>query len=639
MRHACPNSVRTDFTIATVVSSLAPERTPLPPADPVAVSPTDLARLHVALLERVVAAANPEAAIRGLLEVSRELTNAIATAYFVEPPGAQAVPWAVDGAPDFDSKSVFNDPRFLPPLRQAFEQRAVQIAPIESLRGAIAVIVPVSHVDGTTPEGEQPRSDGAASQVLVALLVVEGEPLEPFVVVLQLLAGYLTLAGQRSLTARYQWEAVNASAILELVRRILDAEDAHHAAFTIADGVQRHLDVKEVAVGRERRGKVRLESLSGHSELTPGSELGGEFARVLGEALIKDDETSWSADSPRPTTEPHRRLCESRRAAFIHSGPLVAEGDASRWAWVILADRPLGESELRWLTAAAPLLATALAAVTAASRGRGLVGGTRIGRKLWVVAAIGLIGLFVPVPFHVRGDSVVQPMTRRFVSAPFDATLMSSAVRPGDLVAADQPLARLDDRDLRSQLTEAIAQQSSAETKAKASLANKDVTESQLGRIEAERLGLRIDLYRRRLDEIEIKAPIAGVVLAGDWDQAIGAPLRVGQTLFEVAPLGQMRIEVDIAAEDAAWVTEGSEAALWFDAVGRSDVATVSRLRPRSEVRDGRNVFVAEVELYNTDDSLRPGMRGSARVRSGTRPLGWVLLRKPWYFIRDLLWW
>ncbi|TVP94074.1 MAG: HlyD family efflux transporter periplasmic adaptor subunit [Planctomycetaceae bacterium] len=598
-----------------------------------------MARLHVALLERVVAAADPEAAIRGLLDVSRELTNAIATAYFIGPSDAQVVPRAVDGASDFDPQSVFNDPQFSAPLRQAFEQRAVQIAPLESLRGAIAILVPVSHVDGTTPEGEETGGDGVASGVLAALLVVEGEPLEPFVVVLQLLVGYLSLAGQRSLTARYQWEAVNASAILELVRRILDAEDAHHAAFTITDGVQRHLDVKEVAVGRQRRGKVRLESLSGHSELTPGSELGGEFSAVLGEALIKDDETSWSADSARPTTEPHRRLCESRRAAFIHSGPLVAEGDSPRWAWVILADRPLVESEQRWLTAAAPLLATALEAVTAASRGRGLAGNARIGRKLWVVAALVLAGLFVPVPFHVRGDSVIQPMTRRFVSAPFDATLVTSTVRPGDLVAADQLLARLDDRDLRSQLTEAIAQQSSAETKAKASLANREVTESQLARIEADRLGLRIDLYRRRLDEIEIKAPIAGVVLAGDWDQAIGAPLRVGQTLFEVAPLDQMRIEVDVAAEDAAWVSEGSEVALWFDTIGRSDTATVTRLRPRSEVRDGRNVFVAEVELDNADDTLRPGMRGSARVRSGTHRLGWVLLRKPWYFIRDLFWW
>lgn len=638
MPHGYLNSVRTELTIVAVVSSLAPEHAPLPTAEPAAGSPTDLARLHSALLDRVVAAADRDTAIRGLLEVSRELTNAIATAYFVEPRQEQAIPWAVEGTADFDVSQAFNDRQFSAQLKQACEQRSVQIASIESLQGVIAIIVPVSDDAASHPES---GSGGGAlhSHALAALLVVEDEPLEPFVVVMQLLVGYLTLAGQQSLTARFQWEAVNAAAILELVRRILDAKDPHLAAFTIADGVQRHLDVKEVAVGRELRGKLRLESLSGHSELTPGSELSGEYTRVLEEALIKDDETSWTADSPRPTTESHRRLCESRRATFIHSGPLVAEGDSPRWAWVILADRPLTDSQQRWLTAAAPLLATALVSVSAASRGRRRMGRSHIGRKLWIGAALVLTGLFVPVPFHVRGDSLIQPMTRRFVAAPFDATLMTSAVRPGDLVVADQLLARLDDRDLRSQLTEAIAQRSSAETKAKASLANKDITESQLARIEAERLGLRIDLYRRRLDEIEIKAPLAGVVLTGDWDQAIGAPLQVGQTLFEVAPLDRLRIEVDVAAEDAAWVSEGSEVAVWFDAVGRSEVATVTRLRPRSEIRDGQNVFVAEVELDNADDSLRPGMGGSARVRSGSRPLGWVLLRKPWYFVRDLLWW
>jgi hypothetical protein len=43
--------------------------------------------------------------------------------------------------------------------------------------------------------------------------------------------------------------------------------------------------------------------------------------------------------------------------------------------------------------------------------------------------------------------------------------------------------------------------------------------------------------------------------------------------------------------------------------------------------------------IDNEQDTLRPGLRGIARIRAGTRPLGWILLRKPWYVIRRLLWW
>ena len=53
------------------------------------------------------------------------------------------------------------------------------------------------------------------------------------------------------------------------------------------------------------------------------------------------------------------------------------------------------------------------------------------------------------------------------------------------------------------------------------------------------------------------------------------------------------------------------------------------RIHPRAELRDDENVFVAEVQLANADGSLRPGMRGTARVESERRPLGWILLRRP----------
>ena len=44
---------------------------------------------------------------------------------------------------------------------------------------------------------------------------------------------------------------------------------------------------------------------------------------------------------------------------------------------------------------------------------------------------------------------------------------------------------------------------------------------------------------------------------------------------------------------------------------------------------DGRQVFVAEVEVANVDNLLRPGMSGRAKVRGPRAPLGWIVLHKP----------
>lgn len=60
----------------------------------------------------------------------------------------------------------------------------------------------------------------------------------------------------------------------------------------------------------------------------------------------------------------------------------------------------------------------------------------------------------------------------------------------------------------------------------------------------------------------------------------------------------------------------------------------VAKIHPRSEIRDGQNVFIAEVNLENPDRELLPGMSGLARVRSRIRPLGWIWFHKAWYRVR-----
>ena len=50
----------------------------------------------------------------------------------------------------------------------------------------------------------------------------------------------------------------------------------------------------------------------------------------------------------------------------------------------------------------------------------------------------------------------------------------------------------------------------------------------------------------------------------------------------------------------------------------------VARIHPRSVTREKDNVFLGEIPLDNADGALRPGMKGRATVRTGSRSLGWV---------------
>ena len=60
---------------------------------------------------------------------------------------------------------------------------------------------------------------------------------------------------------------------------------------------------------------------------------------------------------------------------------------------------------------------------------------------------------------------------------------------------------------------------------------------------------------------------------------------------------------------------------------------------PSAEVRDGQNVFLAEVQITNANSLLRPGMKGQAVIRGDYYPLAWNWLHYPYEKLRRLVRW
>jgi len=128
--------------------------------------------------------------------------------------------------------------------------------------------------------------------------------------------------------------------------------------------------------------------------------------------------------------------------------------------------------------------------------------------------------------------------------------------------------------------------------------------------------------------------------VAGDLKDTEGVPLETGQSLFEVAPLDRMVMEVAIPEEDVRHILPGMTVRLRLDAKPSETLdATIVRMHPKAELRDHENVFIAEAELDNSQHELRPGMRGQAKVSTGRRMLGWTLLHKPTAHIVGWLGW
>jgi multidrug resistance efflux pump len=244
----------------------------------------------------------------------------------------------------------------------------------------------------------------------------------------------------------------------------------------------------------------------------------------------------------------------------------------------------------------------------------------------------------LPLHYKVRCDCELQPVTRRFVAAPRPGVFEKSLVKPGDLVTCDQVLGRMDGRELRWELAGLEADQNRAGKSRDVNLATSKVAAAQIDRLEMERFEQKRRLVAHRLEHLEIKSPIDGIVLTGDLQRSEGVSLTIGQPLYEVAPLDELLVEVAIADKQIKHVQAGMEVTVQLDAFPTQLwTGRLERVHPRSEIRDDANVFVGEVVIDNRDHGLRPGMKGRAKVVAARHTLFWIVFHEPWEWLASWL--
>ena len=104
--------------------------------------------------------------------------------------------------------------------------------------------------------------------------------------------------------------------------------------------------------------------------------------------------------------------------------------------------------------------------------------------------------------------------------------------------------------------------------------------------------------------------------MSGDLSQRIGAPVERGELLFEIAPLDDYRVVLQVDERDIADVSEGQKGEVVFASL--PDGAFRRRRRQDHAGRAGRrtasNFFRVEAQLTEASPRLRPGMEGVAKI-------------------------
>lgn len=261
-------------------------------------------------------------------------------------------------------------------------------------------------------------------------------------------------------------------------------------------------------------------------------------------------------------------------------------------------------------------------------------------RKAALIVGLSMLAMLIPLPYNVGCKCQLEPVVRRFVAAPYDGILEHTFAETGEVVQADQLLARMDGRSLRIELAGLQAELDAAKKRRDSALATGDIAQSHIARSEMKRHEAKIELLNRRLENLEVRSPIDGIIVSGDLEKVEGAPLETGQTLFEVGPLDQMVAEILIPESEIRFVKPGQRVKIKLNAYPfRTFYGELTHIHTRSEIVNDKNVFVAEVVMENDDGRLKPGMAGSAKIGSGYYPVGWNLFHNAWEKVRYWMVW
>jgi multidrug resistance efflux pump len=270
------------------------------------------------------------------------------------------------------------------------------------------------------------------------------------------------------------------------------------------------------------------------------------------------------------------------------------------------------------------------AATLASDAVRALIGPKHPAAKLAAVAAVvtGLLLTFCTGEFRVTAKSVLEGSVQRAAVAPFQGFIQQAPAKAGDVVRADQTLAVLDDRDLRSDVLKWESERQKNIQRERDAHAKHDRTGSLVAAAQLRQAEAELALATDKLARTRIVAPLDGLVVSGDLSQLIGTPVEQGKVLFEIAPLNSYRVVIQVSEFDIRYVSLRQKGLLSLTGTAGLNVPIeVERITPVSTAQGGRNVFRVEALLGSADAQLRPGMEGVAKLSVSRASLLWIWTR------------
>jgi multidrug resistance efflux pump len=520
---------------------------------------------------------------------------------------------------------------------------------------------------------------GEAQYCLVTLLRNEGqvvavsgvitrcldlERAQQRLVSMQLVAGYFDLYTLRRASEQSRMIAQSHQHSLQLASSVSTAEGFEQGARSFCNEMAARSGATRVSLGWVKGTKIKIVALSHTEQFDKKQDVIVQLEKVMEECVDQEEVVQFDPEGQTSTQNVTRTAAAFSRAqanVIVLSLPLRNHTEIVGVVTLEFdAKRRIGPNAAEALTVATDLLGPQLydryendryiftkMGLSVREGAKMVMGPKHMLPKTVVallLAATAFVCLYRPM-YHVAAPFSFATVEKRVLCAPYDgyigdiAKINGEKMHAGLSVKKGDLLMTMETSDLKLKRAEALSRAGTARKQAQKATSERKDADAGIYNAQADAAEAEAKLYADQISRAELRSPVDGEILKCEIEDKKGAPVKIGDVLFEVAQKDNLRVQINVADRDIQFVKPGANGTLATSTLpSDSHELTVHHIVPLGEAKDGSNVFTVFADVKNVDPGWRPGLTGEVRIDVEKKPLIWIWTHRLVDFLRLKLW-